>query len=154
MSVKTKNQSVKLSNVVVLDEAKLKAIAEGENVSVKPMKVGKTTHTIDRRKENPGRPVNKKSARYKRLAKQAFYAKVNKLFVSGKKFYTPNVISSLHYSKNAEKNQHDLGSVFNELSEHVCTVNYIGRTKVQGFKYVLNKRVNVELNLKQVQFVK
>ena len=141
MSVKTKNQSVKLKNVVVLDEAKLKAIAEGE---VK----------FDNRKNNPGRPVNKQSARYKRLAKQAYYTKQNKLFVSGKKFYTPNVISGLHYSKNAEKNQHDLGSVFNELSEHVCTVNYIGRTKVTGFKYVLNKRVNVELNLKNCKFGK
>ena len=110
--------------------------------------------TLDRRTLNPGRPVNKQSARYKRLAKQAYYTKQNKLFVSGKKFYTPNVISGLHYSKNAEKNQHNLGSVFNELSEHVCTVNYIGRTKVQGFKYVLNKRVNVELNLKNIKFGK
>ena len=109
---------------------------------------------LDRRTLNPGRPVNKQSARYKRLAKQAYYTKQNKLFVSGKKFYTPNVISGLHYSKNAEKNQHNLGSVFNELSEHVCTVNYIGRTKVQAFKYVLGKRVNVELNLKNIKFGK
>ena len=109
---------------------------------------------VDNRTNNPGRPINKQSARYKRLAKQAFYTKQNKSFVSGNKFYLPNVISSLHYSKNGEKNQHDLGSVFNELSEHVCTVNYIGRTKVQGFKYVLNKRVNVELNLKNIEFGK
>ena len=134
----------KLKNVVVLDEKTLTAIAEGENVSVKQ---------TDARKFNPGRPVNKQSARYKRLAKQAYYTKQNKLFVSGKKFYTPNVISGLHYSKNAEKNQHDLGSVFNELSEHVCTVNYIGRTKVQGYSFVLGKKVNVELNLKTLQFV-
>ena len=109
---------------------------------------------VDNRTNNPGRPINKQSARYKRLAKQAFYTKQNKSFVSGKQFYVPNVISSLHYTKNVEKNQHDLGSVFNELSEHVCTVNYIGRTKVQGFKYVLNKRVNVELNLKNIEFGK
>ena len=113
--------------------------------------------TLDRRTLNPGRPVNKQSARYKRLAKQAYYTKQNKLFVSGKKFYTPNVISGLHYSKNAERLKNQLngcGSIFNELSEHVCTVNYIGRTKVQGFKYVLNKRVNVELNLKNIKFGK
>ena len=113
--------------------------------------------TLDRRTLNPGRPVNKQSARYKRLAKQAYYTKQNKLFVSGKKFYTPNVISGLHYSKNAERLKNQLngcGSIFNELSEHVCTVNYIGRTKVQGFKYVLNKRVNVELNLKNIEFGK
>ena len=107
---------------------------------------------VDNRTNNPGRPVNKQSARYKRLAKQSFYTKQNRSFVGGKKFYVPNVISGLHYTKNVEKNQHDLGSVFNELSEHVCTVNYIGRTKVTGFKYVLGKRVNVELNLKTLKY--
>ena len=35
---------------------------------------------VDKRKFNTGRPVNKKSARYKRLAKQAFYADVNSKF--------------------------------------------------------------------------
>ena len=109
---------------------------------------------VDNRKNNPGRPVNKQSARYKRLAKQAFYTKQNKSFVSGKLFYVPNVISGLHYSSNADNNLHSLGSVFDELSQHVCDVKYIGRTKVTGFKYVLGKRVNVEVNLKQVKFVK
>ena len=143
MSVKTKNQSVKLSNVVVLDEAKLKAIAEGENVSIKQ---------TDNRKFNPGRPVNKKSARYKRLAKQAFYAKVNKLFVSGKSFkLKENQSQEYHYSKNSNG---DGGCLFNGVGHYVCNINYVGRTKVTGFTYVLNKRVNVELNLKQVQFVK
>ena len=66
MSIKTKNQPTKLSNVVVLDETTLKAIANGEKV-------------FDNRTNNPGRPVNKKSARYKRLAKQAKYARLNKL---------------------------------------------------------------------------
>ena len=36
---------------------------------------------VDNRTNNPGRPVNKQSARYKRLAKQAFYTKQNKSFV-------------------------------------------------------------------------
>ena len=139
MSVKTKNQSVKLSNVVVLDEAKLKAIAEGE---VK----------FDNRTNNPGRPVNKQSARYKRLAKQAFYAKVNKLFVSGKSFkLKENQPSEYHYTKNSNDNG---GCLFNGVGHYVCNIDYVGRTKVTGFTYVLNKRVNVELNLKQVQFVK
>ena len=139
MSVKTKNQSVKLSNVVVLDEAKLKAIAEGE---VK----------FDNRTNNPGRPVNKQSARYKRLAKQAFYAKVNKLFVSGKSFkLKENQPSEYHYTKNSNDNG---GCLFNGVGHYVCNIDYVGRTKVTGFTYILNKRVNVELNLKQVQFVK
>ena len=108
---------------------------------------------VDNRTNNPGRPINKQSARYKRLAKQAFYTKQNKSFVSGKLFYVPNVIAGLHYTKNVEKNnQYDLGSIFNELSEHICTVDYIGRTKVTGFKYVLGKRVSVELNLKTLKY--
>ena len=41
---------------------------------------------VDKRKNNPGRPVNKKSARYKRLAKQAFYSKVNAKFKKGNQF--------------------------------------------------------------------
>ena len=53
-----------LKNVVVLDKKMLNKIAKGE---VK----------VDGRKNNPGRPVNKKSARYIRLQKQAFYANVN-----------------------------------------------------------------------------
>ena len=61
MTKSTKNQAVKLSNVVVLDSKTLTAIANGEKV-------------FDNRTNNPGRPVNKQSARYKRLAKQAKYA--------------------------------------------------------------------------------
>ena len=130
----------KLKNVVVLDENKLKAIAEGE---VK----------FDGRHNNTGRPVNKQSARYKRLAKQAFYADVNSKFVSGKAFtLKENQQAEYHYSRNADNTKY--GSLFNGIGNYVCTVNYIGRTKVQGFTYVLNKRVNVEVNLKGVQFVK
>ena len=41
---------------------------------------------VDNRVNNTGRPVNKKSARQARLAKQAFYADVNAKFVSGAEF--------------------------------------------------------------------
>ena len=41
---------------------------------------------VDKRKNNPGRPVNKKSARYIRLKKQAFYASVNSKFKKGNQF--------------------------------------------------------------------
>ena len=135
MSVKTKNQPVTL-NKVVLDTV---------IVDVK----------VDGRKNNPGRPVNKQSARYKRLAKQTFYTKQNQSFVRGKSFNIPNVIAGMHYSKNADTNtQYNVGSIWNELSEHICDINYIGRTKVQGYKNVLGRRVNVELNLKNVKFNK
>ena len=99
---------------------------------------------VDKRKFNTGRPVNKKSARYKRLAKQAFYADVNNKFVSGVKFEINNNV----YAYDSK------GYIYNELTGHVCNVSYIGRTKVQGYTFVLGKKVNVELNLKTLQFVK
>ena len=106
---------------------------------------------VDKRKFNTGRPVNKKSARYKRLAKQAFYEDVNKKFVSGKAFTLKNQHAEYHYTPDAVGG---VGSLFNGIGSFVCNVDYIGRTKVTGYTYVLDKRVNVEINLKEVQFVK
>ena len=134
---KSKNQAVKLSNVVVLDETTLTAIANGEKV-------------FDNRTNNPGRPVNKQSARYKRLAKQRFYARVNSMFVGGKAFTLgKNQSSEYHYTKNISGGG---GSLFNGIGNHVCSIDYVGRTKVTGCAYVLNKRVNVAIDLKQVKF--
>jgi hypothetical protein len=126
----------KLKNVVVLDKKMLNKIAEGE---VK----------VDGRTNNTGRPVNKKSARQVRLNKQAFYANVNDKFVKGNQFKVNN--STYNYS--AGKNN-TLGCIVDTITGHVCNVDYIGRTKVKGYTFVLGKKVNVELNLKTLQFVK
>ena len=99
---------------------------------------------VDNRVNNTGRPVNKKSARQVRLAKQAFYADVNNKFVSGVKFKINNSV----YSYNSK------GYIADELTGHVCNVDYIGRTKVKGFTFVLGKKVNVELNLKTLKFMR
>ena len=104
---------------------------------------------IDNRSNNTGRPVNKKSSRQIRLAKQALYAKLNNAFVSGKKFKINN--SDSEYVYNVSDNGY--GHISNGHS-YVCNVDYIGRTKVTGFTYVLGKRVNVEINLKEVTFQK
>ena len=74
----------KLKNVVVLDKKALLEIANGEK-------------KIDGRTNNTGRPVNKKSARQKRLAKQAFYADVNNKFKSGVKFEINNSVYSCYF---------------------------------------------------------
>ena len=108
----------------------------------------KVEKKVDNRVNNTGRPVNKKSARQVRLAKQAFYAKQNELFVSGKKFKINNNIYA--YNKGDEGS---MGSILNAVGMYACNVSYIGRTKVQGFTYVLDKRVNVEINLKEVKFI-
>ena len=104
---------------------------------------------VDKRKFNTGRPVNKKSARYIRLQKQAFYADVNAKFKKGNQFKVNN--STYNYS--AGKNN-ELGCIVDTITGHVCNVSYIGRTKVQGYTFVLGKKVNVELNLKTLKFSK
>ena len=104
---------------------------------------------VDNRVNNTGRPVNKKSARQIRLAKQAFYADVNRMFKEGNQFEISDNVYKYVAVKNGE-----LGCIVNEINGYVCNVSYIGRTKVQGFTYVLGKKVNVELNLKTLKFVK
>ena len=116
-------------------------------VEVKVSKV--ETVKVDNRKNNTGRPVNKKSARQARLAKQAFYADVNAKFKKGNQFKVNNSIY-----KYSVGNNNELGCIIDIITGHVCNVSYIGRTKVQGYTFVLGKKVNVELNLKTLQFVK
>ena len=110
---------------------------------------------VDGRTKNTGRPVNKTSARQKRLAKQAFYADVNAKFQKGNQFKVNNSVYKYANEKNGKSgNGSTLGCIVNEYNGYVCNVDYIGRTKVQGYTFVLGKRVNVELNLKTLKFVK
>ena len=128
----------KLKNVVVLDEKVLKSIANGEK-------------KFDNRKNNTGRPVNKKSARQVRLAKQAFYANVNSKFKKGNQFKVDGTSSTYKYSAGKDGS---LGCIVETVfNSHVCNVSYIGRTKVQAYSFTLGKKVNVELNLKTLKFV-
>ena len=110
---------------------------------------------VDGRTKNTGRPVNKKSARQVRLAKQAFYADVNAKFQKGNKFEVNNSVYRYQASKNGKSgNGSTLGCIVNEIGSYVCNVSYIGRTKIQGYTFVMGKRVSVELNLKTLKFVK
>ena len=112
----------------------------------------KAEKKVDNRVNNTGRPINKKSARQVRLAKQALYAKLNKQFVSGKKFKINNDEYVYNVSAVDKLNSNEYGHISNGYS-HVCNVSYIGRTKVLGYTFVMGKRINVEINLKQVKFV-
>ena len=105
----------------------------------------------DKRTNNPGRPINKKSARYKRLAKQAFYASVNSKFQKGNQFKINNDKYETYNYKAGKDGE--LGCIVSTIGGHVCNVSYIGRTKVLGYTFVMNKKVNVELNLKTLTFV-
>ena len=119
-------------------------------VEVKVSKV--ETVKVDKRKNNPGRPINKKSARYIRLQKQAFYADVNSKFKKGNQFKVDGTSSTYKYSAGKDGS---LGCIVETVfNSHVCNVSYVGRTKVQGYSFVMGKKVNIELNLKTLKFVK
>ena len=125
----------KLKNVVVLDKKALLEIANGEKV-------------FDNRLNNTGRPVNKKSNRQIRLAKQAHYNNVNNMFVNCKSFKVSNDIYTYKQLPSGK-----LGCIVSNVTGYVCNVDYIGRTKVKCYSFVLGKKVNVELNLKTLEFV-
>ena len=107
---------------------------------------------VDGRNNNTGRPVNKKSARQVRLAKQALYAKLNNAFVSGKKFKINNDSNGVYMYTGGNNNTGSIVSASH--GSYVCNIDYIGRTKVTGFTYVLGRCINVTINLKEVTFIK
>jgi hypothetical protein len=100
---------------------------------------------VDGRTLNTGRPVNKKSSRQIRLAKQDFYQIVNNDFQTGKSFTIANQV--YNYVKNENK-------INNANGNAAATVTYVGRTKILAYAYVLGKKVNLELNLKTLKFTK
>ena len=106
---------------------------------------------IDNRVNNTGRPVNSLSARQVRLRKQAFYNKQYTAFMNSKKFKINNDSTGEYmYVCSDDK---DFGSILCAITkQHVCNVNYIGRTKVTGFTFVLGRYINVTINLKEVKF--
>ena len=122
-------------------------------VKVSKVVIGKDgIHREDKRKNNPGRPVNKKSARYIRLQQQSWYETINAKFVNGNTFKLNNDSAvEFHYTPNADGKG---GCLFNGIGSHECNIDYIGRTKVTGYSFVLNKKVNIEVNLKNVVFTK
>ena len=106
---------------------------------------------VDNRKNNTGRPVNNLSARQVRLRKQSFYNKQYTAFMNSKKFKINNDTTGEYmYVCSDDK---DFGSILCAITkQHVCNVNYIGRTKVTGYTFVLGRYINVTINLKEVKF--
>ena len=107
---------------------------------------------IDNRVNNTGRPVNLKSARQVRLAKQKLYTQIHNAFVSGKKFKIDNDSNGIYMYVGGDNNTGCI--VSGHHGSYVCNVSYIGRTKVQGFTYVLGRLIKITINLKEVTFVK
>ena len=65
---------------------------------------------VDNRVNNTGRPVNKKSARQIRLAKQAFYNKQHTAFINSKKFKINNDTAGEYMYVRTDDNK-DFGSI-------------------------------------------
>ena len=107
---------------------------------------------VDGRTNNTGRPVNKQSARYKRLAKQAKYVRMLDKFTQGCKFKL-NKEKSETYKYSISSGEAN-GCIVSAIGGYVCNIDYVGRTKATGYTFVLNKKVNIELNLKTLVFVK
>ena len=106
---------------------------------------------IDNRVNNTGRPINNLSARQVRLRKQAFYNKQHTAFINSKKFKINNDTTGEY--KYVCSDDKDFGSIVCAVTNnHVCNVNYIGRTKVTGYTFVMGRYINVNINLKEVKF--
>ena len=141
MSVETKNQPVKLNKVKFeLSPNQLKNL--DTVLSVK----------VDGRKNNTGRPVNKQSARYKRLAKQARYERVLNKFTTGCSFKLNKEESQTY--KYSVTSGSKYGCIVSTVTGHVCNIDYVGRTKATGYTFVLGRKINIQLNLKTLVFVK
>ena len=108
------------------------------------------TDKVDNRVNNTGRPVNKKSARQVRLNKQAYYKSQNDKFTNGNTFKINNDNAGIYVYAEGNNNKGSIACA--NTGRYICNVSYIGRTKVTGFTFVLNKRVSVEINLKNVTF--
>ena len=82
------------------------------------------------------------------------YSKLNEQFVGGNKFYINNNEHNVYVFHVGDKDGKK-GCIANaDTGLYVCNVKYVGRTKVEGFTYVLDKFVNVKINLKEVTFIK
>ena len=108
---------------------------------------------VDGRKNNTGRPVNKKSARQIRLNKQAKTKAAMDYVLNGGWFkLTENCTGAYVYVPNKEGNCN--GHIATSFGGHECNVDIIGRTKITGYSFVMNKKINVEFDVRNIIKIK
>ena len=108
---------------------------------------------VDNRVNNTGRPVNKKSSRQIRLRKQRLYNKLHSQFIHGVKFKVNNDSAGEYVYVCGDK-VNKMGYITSVVGGHVCNIDYVGRTKVKGYSFLLGRKINVTINLKNVKFIK
>ena len=103
---------------------------------------------VDGRKNNTGRPVNKKSARQIRLNKQKATKEAMDYVENGGWFkLTENCTGAYVYVSNPNS---EYGHIATSFGAHECNIDGIGRTKITGYSFVMNKKINVEFDVRNI----
>ena len=107
---------------------------------------------VDNRVNNTGRPVNVDSARQVRLLKQWETKAAMDQVVNGGWFkLTENCSGAYVYVSNPDC---EYGHIATSFGAHECNIDNIGRTKITGYSFVMNKKVNVEFDVRNIVKVK
>ena len=103
---------------------------------------------VDGRKNNTGRPVNKNSARQIRLNKQKVTKEAMDYVMQGGWFkLTENCTGAYVYVSNPKS---EYGHIATSFGAHECNIDGIGRTKITGYSFVMNKKINVEFDVRNI----
>ena len=106
---------------------------------------------VDGRKNNTGRPVNANSARQIRLNKQKATKEAMDYVMQGGWFkLTENCTGAYVYVPNKSIDVNNFGHIATSFGAHECNVDTIGRTKITGYTFVMNKKVNVEFDVRNI----
>jgi len=105
---------------------------------------------VDNRTNNTGRPVNVGSARQVRLTKQAETKQAMDYVMNGGWFKLTANCSGAYVFVNNKDNRGNSGHIATMLGNHECNINVIGRSKMSGYTFVMNKRVNVEFDVRNI----
>jgi len=105
---------------------------------------------VDNRTNNTGRPVNVGSARQVRLTKQAETKRQMDYVMNGGWFKLTANCSGAYVFVSNKDNRGNSGHIATMLGNHECNINVIGRSKMSGYTFVMNKRVNVEFDVRNI----
>jgi len=110
---------------------------------------------VDNRVNNTGRPINVNSARQVRLLKQWENKEAMDYVLNGGWFkLTENCTGAYTFVKKSYTNSTNEGHIATSFGGHECNINVIGRTKMSGYTFVMNKQVNVEFDVRNIIKIK
>jgi len=105
---------------------------------------------VDGRTNNTGRPVNTNSARQKRIIKQTMNELDMDYVMNGGWFKLTENCSGAYVFVSNKDGMGNSGHIATMLGNHECNINRIGRTKMSGYTFVMNKRVTVEFDVRKI----